>query len=125
MPSLIPLRKRIPVPTTGANVRIAHGLFGVGNPAYAIAEIQGLPGSKGIYHYHLGDLFTPGAQALVLESPFELPLQTLWGFATLRRPNTFNPLHPNPYVAMGAVVTNGLGGLQTGQLMQQPLLEQG
>lgn len=126
-PTPPPQRIPIPVKVTGGQHRILLGDFGIGDPSFAIAEIEALSNGHNLYNYKLGDLFTPGAQALVFESQFETPLQTLWGFATvITRPQYFNPLHPLPYIPPGTVVTNGLGGLQAGSIQFQPLiLEQG
>ena len=74
-----------------------------------------------VARYFEGDLFTNGAMHMVYESVFErTPLQTIWGNAFLRTPNTFNPLHP-PTANYANVVTNGIGGWIPGQMALQPL----
>ena len=118
--SFWPLRKRTPSqPFTGANLRISHGAFGSGGP-----QIEILPESAlhGIYHYHIGDLFNPGTGNFVFENQFELPLVTLWGRAATRTPNTFNPFQPPQIMAPVFRQTNGLGGLQAGQMALEPLI---
>jgi hypothetical protein len=123
--SLWPLRKRVPSEqVSGGNIRIAHGVFGAGSPAYGR---MGLNPNAGLYHYHEGDLFNPGTGNYVFEYPFELPLQTIWGMAFLRRPNTFNPIQPIQSFAPPNVVPNGIGGTVAGQIIFQPLIpnEQG
>lgn len=98
--------------------QIRSGLFGEGH-----AQIpQVIDPTKGdIYHYHQGDLFTPGAMNYVFDPPFDLPLQTIWGQGFLRQPNTFNPLQPPPFVQGPNIVVNGIGGLVAGQMAFQPL----
>lgn len=117
------LRKRKPSEQiSGANSRIRLGVFGEGSPTpYAFLDVDP-NGAAGIYHYHEGDLFTPGSGNFVFEPNFELPLQTLWGNAFLRKPNTFNPIQPPQIWSQPNVVQNGIGGLQAGQMELQPLL---
>jgi hypothetical protein len=82
---------------------------------------QGLTTHNSVAHYFEGDIFTNGAMHMVYESVFErTPLQTIWGNAFLRTPNTFNPIHP-PTDNHANVVTNGIGGWVTGQMALQPL----
>lgn len=119
------LRKRTPSqPITGGNVRIAQGDFGNGMPtAYAFVDVNPFANAAGLYSYHEGDLFTPGAQNFVFEPNFETPLQTVWGRGFIRNPNTFKPLQPPQVWAHPHVTTDGLGGLQAGTIELQPLLE--
>lgn len=123
MPLLPSLRKRIPAQfvASGALVRIMTGVFGSGSPFAGVAQVDPNP-SASIYNYHEGDLFTPGSQNYVFESIFELPLVTLWGSAFLRTPNTFNPLQPPQLFAQPNVFTNGIGGLQAGDIELQGLI---
>ena len=113
------------VPTTntqsGGMNRILAGLFGVSNPRTNSSAQVAVPGKKALYHYHEGDLFTPGTENYVFDYPFEFPLQTIWGIAFLRRPNVFNPLQPNQVYSNPNVVINGIGGLIAGQLVTQPI----
>ena len=121
--SLFTLRKRVPSQAvSGANTRIRMGTFGVGGPAYAFADVDPTA-SSALYHYHEGDLFTPGAGNFVFEPNFELPLQTIWGRGFIRNPNTFNVYQPPQVWSPAHVKTNGLGGLIAGQVALQPLLE--
>jgi len=107
---------------TGALARIAGGLFGSANPAaYSSSAEVVTPGPKSLYHFHEGDVFTPGTENYVFEYPFEFPLQTIWGGAFLRRPNVFNPQQPSQVQSNPNVVTNGIGGLVAGQIATQPL----
>ncbi len=121
------LRKRTPSqPVTGGNVRIVAGAFGSGGPtAYAFAVGNPFATAAGLYSYHEGDLFTPGAGNFVFEPNFELPLQTVWGFGFVRNPNTFKALQPPQVWAHPTVTTDGIGGLQAGTMELQPLLEGG
>lgn len=114
-------RKRLPSEqVSGANVRIRLGSFGIGTPISGSEAVAG-GNAASIYHYHEGDLFTPGSGNWVFEPNFELPLVTIWGNAFLRRPNTFNPLQTQQLYAQPNVVPNGIGGLQAGQMDLEPL----
>jgi len=110
---------------SGANIRILMGEFGVGSPVGNMSAYVNPDGYPGLYFYHEGDLFTPGAQNWVFEPTTELPVVTIWGNAFLRRPNTFNPVQP-PQVWSGPNVQNsGIGGLQAGTIELEPLLYEG
>lgn len=119
------LRKRQPSqPVSGGNTRIRYGAeFGQGGPtAYAFMDVN--PDAvAAIYNYHEGDLFTPGAMNFVFEPNFELPLVTVWGRGFIRNPNTFKVSQPPQVWAHPHVVTNGIGGLQAGEIELQPLTE--
>lgn len=111
---------------TGALSRIVRGLFGSANPAsFSSSSEVVTPGPKALYHYHEGDVFTPGTGNYVFDYPFEFPLQTIWGIGFLRRPNTFSPLQPQQIEAVPNVVINGIGGLIAGQIATQPLESEG
>jgi hypothetical protein len=112
-------------PVTGANVRIRLGAFGVGTPVSGSEAVMGAGVFDGLYSYHEGDLFTPGAQNWVFQPNFELPFVTWWGQAFLRTPNTFNPLQNPQLYASQNVVNNGIGGLQAGTIEFEPLLYDG
>jgi hypothetical protein len=120
------LRKRIPSePISGGNTRIQAGLFGTGAPTPGIAldfDPARSENAASIYSYHPGDIFTPGAESWVFEPNFELPLQTIWGNAFLRRANTFNPRQAPQIWAQPNVVNNGLGGLTAGEMELQGLI---
>lgn len=108
--------------SSGAISRIIGGLFG-GRPdpsANLSAEVS-VPNPKGIYQYHEGDLFTPGAQNYVFEPTRELPMQTLWGGAFIRTPNTFSVRQPQQPYSNPAITYVGVGGLVAGQIAFQPL----
>lgn len=98
---------------SGANIRIAMGEWGTGSPLAALTEVD--PNSHSIYRYHQGDLFAPGSQNWVFEPIFELPLQTIWGIAFLRTPNTFNPIQPPQVYAQQTLSPNGIGGVVAGE----------
>jgi hypothetical protein len=123
MPSYPSQRKRVaaqPV-ASGAIIRIMTGLFGSGSPIAGLSEVDPRP-SASIYQYHEGDLFTPGSQNFVFESIFELPIQTIWGNAFLRRANTFNPIQPPQVFSQPNVMTNGIGGIVAGDIEFQNLI---
>ena len=100
---------------SGANARIAGGLWGQGSPVYDVNDVDPRSAAPGIYFYHEGDLFTPGAGNFVFEPWFELPLVTIWGNAFLRKPNTFRETQPPQVWSNHTVVQNGIGGLQAGE----------
>jgi hypothetical protein len=108
----------------GGNITIRAGAFGSGSPENPYAFVNPFA-AAGIYSYHEGDIFLPGAQNFVFEPNFELPLVTIWGNAFLRTPNTFKPLQPPQIYANPTLVTNGVGGLQAGSVELEPLLYQG
>lgn len=110
---------------SGANARIAGGLFGQGSPYYDFNDVDPRSSAPGLYFYHEGDLFTPGTGNFVFEPWFELPLVTIWGNAFLRRPNTFSPFQQPQSWAQPNVVNNGIGGLQAGDMELQPLSFEG
>ena len=117
------LRKRVPSEqVTGANLRIAAGLFGAGGPL--IDPTYGVGAAGNLYAYHEGDIFTPGAMNWVFEPQFELPLYTIWGKAFCRVPNVFNPIQPQQAYMQPHALVNGMGGLQAGYMEFQPLLSQ-
>jgi hypothetical protein len=115
MPTNPALRNRMPSEqVSGGMSRIRMGVFGTGSPAAAF-ETEGNSDSDGLYQYHEGNLFSPGAGNWVFEPNFELPLITIWGNAFLRVPNTFDPIQPPQIYAQPTVQNNGLGGLEAGQ----------
>jgi len=117
------LRDRMPSePVTGGISRIIlNHEFGEGSPMFAAVAVNPDSESDGLYQFHEGDLFSPGAGNWVFEPNFELPMVTIWGNAFLRRANTFKVLQP-PQVWSNPTVTNaGLGGLQAGTIELTPL----
>jgi hypothetical protein len=105
---------------TGGLSRIAQGVFGMATPQNnASSEVN--PGGNPVYTFHEGDLFTPGTQNWARDPSHELPINTLWGYAFLRKPNTFNPIQPAQSLALKAGTQVGVGGLQAGSIIFQPL----
>lgn len=110
-------------PASGGISRILAGAFGTrNNPATNLSAEVSQPFKGEPYQYAEGDLFTPGAQNWIFEYPFEYPLQTLWGNAFIRRPNTFSVNQPNQPYQNPYITQVGVGGLVAGQLASQPLL---
>lgn len=107
--------------------QVKQGIFGTGSPASQLSSPSEVIGETraegGVYAFHEGDLFTPGAGNWVLEPSQETPLATVWGHGFLRVPNTFNPLQPPQLYANPNVATNGIGGSIAGQMIFQPLME--
>jgi hypothetical protein len=130
--ALWPLRKRIAQPVTGAQIRISNGIFGRGMPNAPTAEVDSSSHTGGLYNYHEGDLFYPGAQSFVFEPGFEAPVKSIWGggggnqgFLIAGDGNSrFSPLQPPQVYSEATVQTDGIGGLQAGQIALQPLLDQ-
>lgn len=123
MRTLPALRSRMPSEqVAGAATRILLGDFGIGSPTYAFAEVD--PRSAGVYHYHEGDLFAPGAGNWVFESIWELnPIQAIWGNAFLvAKATPFKPLQTPQVMTQPRLFNNGIGGLQAGQIDFEPLL---
>jgi len=106
----------------GAIGRILTAAFGRRNNPAANLSAEVAPEPKGSFYYHFeGDLFTPGAQNWVFEPSTELPIQTLWGNAFIRVPNTFSVRQPHQIYSNPNVTTAGIGGLVAGQIAHQPL----
>jgi hypothetical protein len=110
--------------------QIATGLFGApATPQNQLSSQVAGTGPKSLYHFHEGDLFTPGAQNYAFDAFQELPMNTIWGHGFLRKPNTFEPIPETPvsFIPPGTsyVKLNGVGGLVAGQLAFQPLENNG
>lgn len=75
----------------------------------------------GLYHYHSGDVFLPGAGNAAFEPAFQLPVIQLIGYG-IYAGSAPNPLQRTPqiYVSHAARI-NGLGGVISGQFVTQPL----
>lgn len=117
------LRPRMPSEqVSGGMSRIALGTFGAGSPQFPGWNVLGENAFEGVYSYHEGDLFSPGAGNFVFEPNFELPLLTIWGQAFLRVPNTFSPIQPPQVYSYPTVVPNGIGGMQAGEYDMTGLL---
>jgi hypothetical protein len=101
-------------------------LFGSGYPSERGGKDPTPPVQKpGLYHFHEGDLFTPGTGNYVYDAPFELPMKTIWGGSTnqgfLYRANPWKVLQPPQVFSQPTVKTSGIGGLQAGTMALQPL----
>lgn len=101
--------------------RVLGGLFGASNPTSYTSSAEVDPRANAVYYYHEGDVFTPGTGNYVFDYPYEFPLQTIWGNAFLRKPNTFNPLQLPQIYSNPTIVINGIGGLVAGQFALQGL----
>jgi len=75
----------------------------------------------GLYQYELGPRFDPGAQGEVFEPLFELPLLRYIGAAT-RAGFLRVTQQPQLWFNQQTGIV-GLGGLQAGQLISQPLID--
>ena len=99
-----------------------RGLFGLPNPASFGASAEVAPVAvRGLFEYHEGDQFTAGSPSFVYTTPFEDPMDTVWGHAFLRRPNTFVPYQEPQVYSQAHIVLAGIGGLQAGQFVLQGL----
>lgn len=114
------LRPRVPTEP------VAGGMVHTGNGPYYDFNVP-LGAIGGLYHFHEGDVFFPGAPSFVYETPFErTPINTLWGTGIIVLgqhqlmpfPESPMPMNPN-------IFTNGIGGLQAGEIYMQPLLDPG
>ena len=119
---------------TGSLIRIRLGEFG------GVADIDP-SGPDGIYHYHVAEHgYGFGTGVDIFEPNFELPVQTIWGAGAvggfLYKPNAWPVTSrvagarngdPALFLAVPTVKTSGIGGLQAGGIVFQPLLtnEQG
>lgn len=122
------LKKRIAPAfnVTGAFSRIVAGVFGKGSPmgGQTGQEVaQTAAHRNGYYRFYEGDYWSPGTANWVLDPVYETPLQTVWGRAFLRVPNTFNPIQTPQVYAPPQAVMVGPGGQVPGQLFTQPLSE--
>jgi hypothetical protein len=110
-------------------LRILQGAFGIGSPVNnSSAQVDPRAQAPALYAYHEGELFTPGTGNFVFETNFELPVKTLrgGGGANQGTPYPINrwPVFGAPQVYSYPTVTiGGLGGLQAGAFVQQPLLD--
>jgi hypothetical protein len=125
LPAKTPAERNV---LSGAMSRILAGLFGPSDPkANSSAEV--VQPKKSLFQFHEGDLFTPGTGNYALDPFQELPLQTIWGHAFLRKPDPWHPIGPVPvaFVPPGTsyVRINGIGGLVAGQMAMQPLESNG
>jgi hypothetical protein len=106
--------------------RILAGAFGFGAPVpdyvYGLVTPQ-------VGFYHEGDRFLPGAENYVYEPAFELPLKGIVGQGGtnqgVKYPDGAWPVFAAaaPLVSYPLATTAGLGGLQAGAFVAQPLLD--
>lgn len=75
-----------------------------------------------LYQYHLGIRFDPGAMAETFDPLFVNPLFSVGGAGRSYR-GTPNPVQPPQVYFNQQRGVNGLGGIQTGQLISQPLID--
>ena len=112
---------------TGGIARILAGAFGFGSPIPT--QVDGLDTPE-VAAYHQGDVFLPGAESYVFEPLHELPLKGLLGQGSDVNQGTHYPdarwpvfAAVVPLVSYPLATTAGLGGLQAGAFVQQPLLD--
>lgn len=112
---------------TGGIRRILAGAFGFGAPVPT--QVDGLD-TPDVAAYHEGDVFLPGAENYVYEPLHELPLKGLLGQGSDVNQGTHYPdarwpvfAASAPLVSFPLATTQGLGGLQAGAFVQQPLLD--
>jgi hypothetical protein len=88
------------------------------SPIASRSRLDGLAG--GLYYYHMGDIFTPGTQNYVFQPAYTLPTMQLIGAAIYSGPA---PRTTSPQVIFATQVRRiaGMGGLFSGQFVQQPL----
>lgn len=76
----------------------------------------------GLYHFHQGDQFLPGAESAVFEPAFTLPV--LWAFgASVMAGAPFRPTQPPQVWQNHSIPVAGLGGLFAGQFFSQGLVD--
>ena len=110
-------------------MRILQGAFGIGSPVYnSSAQVDPRTQAPALYAFHEGELFTPGTGNFVYETNFELPVKTLRGGGGANQGTPY-PINRWPVGFVPQVWSNptvmiyGLGGLQAGAFVQQPLLD--
>jgi len=121
------LRPRTPAyGYTGGISRIIAGAFGSGAPQPVVNVASPSP----LFAYHEGDIFRPGTENYVFEPMLELPVKAWWGGGSDVNQGTPYPVNAwpvydlqPPVVSYPMVTRVGLGGLQAGAFVQQPLLD--
>ena len=78
------------------------------------------PVAHQLYSYHLGQRFDPGAQAEIFIPLNSNPVQSFRGPARLA--GMLNVFQPSQLNVPMMVRTNGIGGIQAGQIISQPLI---
>ncbi len=85
------------------------------------ASRQRSPVVPGLYNYHSGDVFLPGAGNAAFEPAFALPVIQLIGYG-IYAGKAPNPLQRAPQIFVShAARVAGLGGVISGQFVTQPL----
>lgn len=79
------------------------------------------PQDLNLYQYHLGIRFEPGAAAEVFQPRFELPIISFRGRGRVAGAMRIFQ-HPQLWFNQQRGI-NGVGGIQTGQILGQPLLD--
>jgi hypothetical protein len=107
-------------------MRILAGAFGTGAPVPQIVLGQQ---ADPVAFYHQGDVFLPGAESYVFESAFELPIKGIRGQGGVRQGSHYPDARWPVFAATAPVIANvlatqvGYGGLQSGAIILQPLLD--
>jgi len=109
----------------GFGSALFSALFGVGFNSETGPDKTPPVQNPGLYHFHQGDLFVPGTGNYVYDPAFELPMKTPWSGSTnqgfLYRANPWKVLQPPQIFSQPTVKTSGIGGLQAGMMVLQPL----
>lgn len=79
------------------------------------------PMAKELYQYHRGYRFDPGSSAETFQPLHELPLQSFRGRGRLA--GSLRVTQPPQVWYNKQVTPMGLGGIQTGQIISQPLYD--
>jgi len=123
------LRKRVasePVVTTTGLAAILQGAFGTATPESVSSSQVGpllTEDMGGIYHFHEGDLFTPGTGNWVKDPDHDTALMTLWGHGFLCRANAFRPEQPPQVYIPVTVPLAAQAGIVVGTWEQENLLD--
>lgn len=121
-------RKRIAAHqiVVGGLARIMQGVFGSPTaPPDSGRMDQQIGGSQGYYHFHEGDLFTPGTAIWAADPVYDGPVNPIWGGGFLCGVNQFNPFATLQASSNPSILTYGPGGVVAGQLALQPLFPVG
>lgn len=107
-------------------MRILAGAFGSGAPVPQIILGQQ---ADPVASFHQGDVFLPGAESFVFEPKHELPIKGILGQGGGNQGTHYTDARWPVFAAAAPLVTYplatqvGLGGLQAGAFVQQPLLD--
>lgn len=91
------------------------------NPFKARKAPQSATKGSPVYSYIIGRRFDPGAEAEVFEQTFSNPVYMFRGNG--RVAGTLDKLQPPQVYVGGGITIAGLGGIQAGQYVGQPLLD--